>query len=186
MACRSRCCFSRNNIISIRITVTHLNRVYVHYGRLRVLWWGRGLHTWVLEFDPPPLWFTFVFSLSLPRSLRIDKQKIENETKVQTQRDSTIEVLEENLNLSLAKVRLHIIKIYFIILLIEMENRIVSVIKKYCYFASRFARLSFHRQKMQRPFIWNARNVCMKCWEASKIYSGNRFSHPPFVSAYAS
>lgn len=34
----------------------------------------------------------------------LDKQKIENETKVQTQRDSTIEVLEEQLNLCAAKV----------------------------------------------------------------------------------
>ena len=34
----------------------------------------------------------------------LDKQKIENETKKQTQRDSTIEVLEEQLQLWTAKV----------------------------------------------------------------------------------
>lgn len=39
-------------------------------------------------------------------SSKTDKQRIENETKVQTQRDSTIDVLEEQLHLCSAKVRL--------------------------------------------------------------------------------
>lgn len=52
------------------------------------------LETWISDKD-----ICFSYFVSVP-----DKQKIENETKKQTQRDSTIEVLEENLNLWSAKV----------------------------------------------------------------------------------
>lgn len=45
-----------------------------------------------------------VFCFSVLCGFTIDKQKIENETKKQTQRDSTIEVLEEQLQLWTAKV----------------------------------------------------------------------------------
>lgn len=118
-----------------------------------------------------------VFCFSVLCGFTIDKQKIENETKKQTQRDSTIEVLEEQLQLWTAKVSKNRMRCLCIATLFTqsptrwMNEWIASMIQLIRYFVYVLFFWSGRRNKHNK-FTSKMKRNWKKCSMVSKNCSG--------------